>query len=234
MAEKPAKACQNGRGIWLYDAGIRQGSSDFFYFSDDYKILALRYSKPSPLNGPLQRIQTSFCSADSTLLSSPQRLQQLVHGFPAAIRRLSLMRTLYKRATFLSLMQGSPAHRWQTRQVHFMLGGRPRWNSAHRDGMSPLLWYESLLSALVAHFLFREQPSPSRPPAFFLPGICEGKAAGQRISALRDEWAFAGCKSANLSLPTERCIPGFGMVSPRGSVPVATWMNVLARAPSGP
>ncbi len=58
-------------------------------FSDDYKIFALRYSKPSPLNEPSQRIQTSLCSADSPLLSSPQCLQQLVHGFPATIRRLS-------------------------------------------------------------------------------------------------------------------------------------------------
>ncbi len=52
MAGKPAKA------------GIRQGSSDFFSFSDNYKIFALRDSKPSPLNEPSQRIQTSLCSAD--------------------------------------------------------------------------------------------------------------------------------------------------------------------------
>ncbi len=44
------KAHQNGRRIWLYNAGICQGSSDFFSFSDDYKIFALRDSKPSPLN----------------------------------------------------------------------------------------------------------------------------------------------------------------------------------------
>ncbi len=30
MAGKPAKARQNGRGIWLYNAGIRQGSSGYF------------------------------------------------------------------------------------------------------------------------------------------------------------------------------------------------------------
>ncbi len=64
-------------GIWLYNAGIRQGSSDFFSFSDDYNFFALRDLKTSPLNGPSQRIETSLCSADSPLLSSPQCLQQL-------------------------------------------------------------------------------------------------------------------------------------------------------------
>ncbi len=67
-------AKQNGQGIWLYNAAIRQGSSDCFCFSDDYKIFALRDLKTSPLNEPSQRIQTSLCSADSPLLSSLQRL----------------------------------------------------------------------------------------------------------------------------------------------------------------
>ncbi len=45
MAGKPPKARQNERGIWLYNAGIRQGYSDFFSFSDDYKIFTLQDSK---------------------------------------------------------------------------------------------------------------------------------------------------------------------------------------------
>ncbi len=53
-------------------------------------------SKPSPLNKPSHRIQTSLYSADSPLLSSPQHLHQLVHRFPAAIRRLSLQRWVKK------------------------------------------------------------------------------------------------------------------------------------------
>ncbi len=69
---------------------------DVFSFSDDYKIFALWDSKPSPLNELSQKIQTSLCSADSLLLSSPLRLQQLVHGFPAAIRRLPLQRWVIK------------------------------------------------------------------------------------------------------------------------------------------
>ncbi len=92
MAGKPAKNRQNGRGIWLYNAGIHQGSSDFFSFSDVYKIFALRDSKPSPLNEPSQRIQTSLWSADYAILSSPQRLQQLQQQRIPAILRLSLQR----------------------------------------------------------------------------------------------------------------------------------------------
>ncbi len=34
-AAQPMAAKQNGQGIWLYNAAIRQGSSDCFCFSDD-------------------------------------------------------------------------------------------------------------------------------------------------------------------------------------------------------
>ncbi len=68
------------------------------------------------------------------------------------------------------------------------LGAAHAENSAHRDGISPLRWHESLLSALAASFLFREQTRPSRPLALL--GTCEEKAAGQRISAPGDEWAY--------------------------------------------
>ncbi len=94
-------------------------------------------------------------------------------------------------APFLSLC------RWQTRRVCFMLGRRPRWNNAHWEGMSPLQWYGSLLSALTA-------PRPSHPPYIFLPETCYEKAVGQRISAPGDEWAFAGCKLAYLTLSPQR------------------------------
>ncbi len=52
VAGKPTKVRQNGRGIWLYNADIRQVSSDLFSFSDNYKIFALRDLKPFPLNEP--------------------------------------------------------------------------------------------------------------------------------------------------------------------------------------
>ncbi len=52
---------------------------------------------------------------------------------------------------------------------------------------SPLCGYESLLSVFMDSFLFRERFRSSCSPAFFLPGTCEEKAAGQRITAYRDE-----------------------------------------------
>ncbi len=93
------KARQNGRGIWLYNAGIRQGSSDFFSFTDNYKIFALRDSKPSPLNEPSQRIQTSLCSADSPLLSSSWSTDSLPLSDNSLLREL-----LYKRANFCGVI----------------------------------------------------------------------------------------------------------------------------------
>ncbi len=38
IAVKPEKANRNGRGIWLYNAGIRQGSSGYFAWSDDWIV----------------------------------------------------------------------------------------------------------------------------------------------------------------------------------------------------
>ncbi len=68
----------------------------------------------------------------------------------------------------------------------------PRWNR------SLLRWHESLFSALAASFLFREQPRPSCPLAFFLP------AARQRISATGDEWAYDDCTPTYLTLSPQR------------------------------
>ncbi len=65
-------------------------------------------------------------------------------------------------------------------------------------------WYESLLSALVARFLFREQPRPSRPPAFFLPGTWEEKAAGIGFQCPEMSELSPGCKPANLTLSSQR------------------------------
>ncbi len=75
--------------------GIHQGTSDFFSTRLEAFVL----------NKPLQEIQTSLCSADSPLLSSPQRLQQLVHGFPAIIQQLSLQRTSLKELISSELLQ---------------------------------------------------------------------------------------------------------------------------------
>ncbi len=68
-----------------------------------------------------------------------------------------------------------------------MLGRHPRWNSTHRDRMSPLCGYESRFSVLPESFLFRERLHPLFSPAFF-----------------RDEWAYAGSDPAFLTLSPER------------------------------
>ncbi len=70
--------------------------------------------------------------------------------------------------------------------------------------MFSLREHQSRLSALADRFLFREWPRPSRPPVFFLPGTCEEKTAGQRISAPGWERAHAGSDPACLALATQR------------------------------
>ncbi len=92
-----AKLARMGRASRYIVRAFPQGSSDFFSFSDDYKSFALRDSRPSLLNKPSQRIQTSLCSADSPFLSSPQRLLQLVHS-DSLFRKL-----LYKIANFFGV-----------------------------------------------------------------------------------------------------------------------------------
>ncbi len=84
------------------------------------------------------------------------------------------------------------------------------FGKSHADAAARWLWlfslreHQSRLSALADRFLFREWPRPSRPPVFFLPGTCEEKTAGQRISAPGWERAHAGSDPACLALATQR------------------------------
>ncbi len=55
----------------------------------------------------------------------------------------------------------------------------------HAWGMLALRVFQTCLSALVVSFLFWEWLRPSRPPVFFLPGICEKK---QRAEDLISRW----------------------------------------------
>ncbi len=80
----------------------------------------------------------------------------------------------------------------------------PRPYSARWLWLFSLREHQSRLSALADRFLFREWPRPSRPPVFFLPGTCEEKTAGQRISAPGWERAHAGSDPACLALATQR------------------------------
>ncbi len=175
-------------------------------FSDDYKIFALRYSKPSLLNEQSQRNQTSLCSADSPLLSSPQRLQQLAHGFPAAIWRLSFksispkkqMPKVVANATlFLSIMQGSPACHWQTQRVCFMLGCHPCWNSTHRTGTECHHCSDMSLSSLRSRLAFFSESRDLR-----------GKSSrAEELSARRRVSSHRLCPRVPLSLPTKSSHP---------------------------
>ncbi len=77
-------------------------------------------------------------------------------------------------------------------------------HSPGRNVTIVVTWVSPLHSRVAASFIFREQLRSLHPPAFFLPGTCEEKAAGQRISALGDEWAYAGCTPAYLTLSLQR------------------------------
>ncbi len=67
--------------------------------------------------------------------------------------------------------------------------------------MLALRVFQSCLSVLAVSFLFRERLHPSRPPVFFLPGICEKKISGQRIWAAGDKRAHFGSMPAYLARP---------------------------------
>ncbi len=121
------KARQNGWGIWLFNASICQGSSDFFSFSDNYKIFALRDSKLSPLNEPSQRMLLGGLAASQQHAAPavagpriPCRYLATLSSENSSIRA-NFFGVVANATPFLSLMQGSPACRWQTRRVCFML-----------------------------------------------------------------------------------------------------------------
>ncbi len=110
--------------------------------------------------------------------------------YPATILRellykwANLRRVVANAAPFLSLLHAADKHE----EFVSCLG------TAHAEtaltGMECHHCGDMNLSSLCSSFLFREQPRPLRPPAFFLPGTCEEKAAGQRISAPGDELAL--------------------------------------------
>ncbi len=117
------------------------------------------------------------------------------------------------------------AYGWEARQSPPEWGGIWLYNASNRHR---LLWFLllqrrlqdfrstrleafasriSLLSALEVSLLFREQPHPSRPPAFFLLGTWEEKAAGQRICARRSVGLRRLCSHVPHSLPIESFHP---------------------------
>ncbi len=61
---------------------------------------------------------------------------------------------------------------------------------------------QSCLSALVVSFFFRERLHPSRPPVFFLPGICEKKNCGAKD--LSGRWQESS-RRLNARVPRHHC-----------------------------
>ncbi len=146
------------QGIWLYNAGNRQGSSDFFLHQ--WRLQELRSTRLEAF-----AVERAIAAdPDRTLLGWLAASQQTAAPAAAGARipcrylatlfsenssiRANLFGIVPNAAPFLSLMQGSPAHCWQTLRVCLMLGRCPRWNSTHREGMSLLQWHESPLCAL--------------------------------------------------------------------------------------
>ncbi len=144
MAGKPAKARQNRQSIWLYNVGIHQGSSDFF--STRLEAFAV---ERAIAGDPDLTLLGRLAASQQPAVAGPR----IPCRYPATLssdnssERANFFGVVANAMLFLSLLQGSPARRWQT-----------------------------------------------------LPGTCKEKAAGQRISALGDEWAYASCTVFTRSL----------------------------------
>ncbi len=80
---------------------------------------------------------------------------------------------------------------WHSQWVCVTLGEIPRWRSAQRGRY------------LQCKYLKRKRLRLSRPPIFFLPGICEKKTAGQRIWAAGDKRAQVGSMPECLAVTAE-------------------------------
>ncbi len=146
MAGKAAKACQNGWGLWLHNAGICQGSSDFFSFSVDYKILL--YETRS------LRRWTSHRSRSRPLSARPTRRFLAVRSVCSSWSTNSLplsgdslfWELLYKRANLFGVVaNATPVFVTRTGLLCSPLTNTASENSTHRDRMSPLRWHESIV-----------------------------------------------------------------------------------------
>ncbi len=130
MAGKPTKARQNGQGIWLYNAGIRQGSSGYFDWSDDWVLQPHSTAKYTVLI-PYLREPSTF-SIDTTLrTASVKTLGEPVYFHVSMLgERPTLEFSLgTKRGSEgPSIVQGSPAegNRVKLIEVDPALSNRPK------------------------------------------------------------------------------------------------------------
>ncbi len=177
------------------------GSSDFFSFSDDDFV----YTDPEACS-PLTRLAAGPSDLDLlgwSAFSTRPSIAAVLVPFAAAIRRFS--RKFLKEQIGVLMPRRycgscrSPLHADDGHSECVSCLGFHRWL-----WLFSLREHQSRLSALADRFLFREWPRPSRPPVFFLPGTCEEKTAGQRISAPGWERAHAGSDPACLALATQR------------------------------
>ncbi len=201
----PPDPAKMGKASGYISGRFAIGSSDFFSFSDDDFV----YTDPEAYS-PLTRLAAGPSDLDLldwSAFSTRPSIAAVLVPFAAAIWRFS-HKFLKEQIGVLMPRRycgscRSPLHADDHSECVSCLG------KSHADAAlagSDCSHCESisLASALADRFLFREWPRPSRPPVFFLPGTCEEKTAGQRISAPGWERAHAGSDPACHALATQR------------------------------
>ncbi len=188
MAMQPAIARQNGRGVWLYNQLPATAS----------EISSLQRRTPFFSDAGIR------CRNASSIRIRTSRSDQLADSvipccYPASIQRASLKEQISaqrccKCCAVIVRRVGIPCTLMTlTLSVY------------HAWGMLALQVFWSCLSALAISFLFRERLRPSRPPVFFLPGICEKKTAGRRFERrVTSELTSAQCPRASPSPQRKR------------------------------
>ncbi len=162
-------------------------------FSDEDPFsLTLRWCRNLPLKCLSSRTRTS-CSdqlADSVIRC----------GYPVRSRKALLEEEISAQHCCICravIVRESPARWWHSRWVCVTLGEIPHWRCAQRGWMLALRVFQSCLFVLAVSFLFRRRLHPSRPPVFFLPGICEKKQRAEDLSG----WWQASTRRLNACVP---------------------------------
>ncbi len=201
------KARQNGWGKWLYNAGIRQGSSDLqdLHFTRLEAFAVNQAIAADPDLSLLGQLAASQQPA-SPVAAGPR----ISWRYPA---NLSSENSSIKEQIYLALLQMPRRFCHSYRATLHAADKHGKCVSclgaAHTEtaltGMEFHHCGDMSLSSLCSRLAFF---SESNPATFFLSGTCEEKAAGQRISAPGDEWAYAGCTPAYLTLSPQRDFSG--------------------------
>ncbi|KAK2908946.1 hypothetical protein Q8A67_004783 [Cirrhinus molitorella] len=105
--------------------------------------------------------------------------------FPAAIRIATKEQISSKRVPALFQMPRRCCHAYDSYSERALCLGTAHAEAALNETECPHCEDMSLVFLRSRAALFRARPRFSRPPALFLPGICEEKAVGQRTSSAR-------------------------------------------------